>query len=411
MPHSDAPRPAAVPLAPAGPARSGGARPTGVYVHFPYCLRKCPYCDFVSYARPAAEIDHQGYADAVVAELDRRRSALEDARLETIFFGGGTPSLWEPGALGRVVSAILAWTDPARPVSAEDVEITVECNPTSLTPERARALAGLGVNRLSVGVQSLDEERLRFLGRWHTPDEALRSIEGALRSGVERVSADLIFGVAGGRAQRPEVAAAEATRLAATGVTHVSAYGLTIEPGTAFGERARAGQLPIARDDDVVESFFAIHDALADRGLSHYEISNYARPGDEARHNLGTWRGQDYLGLGAAAVGAIGGRRYRNRTQPHVYVERAASDDVEESAEVLDPETKLRERIMLGLRLAEGLDTGRAARELGVLVWTRDRRGAADRLIAEGLLSEDADRIRIPPAKWMLADGIIARLF
>src|SRR5262249_51125609 len=198
----------------------------------------------------------------------------------------------EPAELGRVLRAILE----AAPHRADDVEITVECNPTSLDEARARALLAEGVSRLSVGVQGLDAGRLQFLGRLHDPEGGLAAVHAALRAGVPRVSADLIYGVAtGAEPPCPADAAAEAPRVAATGVSHLSAYSLTIEPGTQFGELFRRGRLPVAPDEAVADAFFAVEEALEAHGFVHYEISNYARPGQEARHNLGYWKGADYL--------------------------------------------------------------------------------------------------------------------
>jgi putative oxygen-independent coproporphyrinogen III oxidase len=405
--------------------------PIGVYVHFPWCLKKCPYCDFVSFARDADGIEHERYADAVIAELTRRAEAMAGRTLVTVFFGGGTPSLWAPRALGRVLEAIRRSAGRA----ASDVEVTVECNPSSLDEDKARALVDVGVNRLSIGVQGLDRERLGFLGRLHDADGGLGAVRAAVRAGVPRVSADLIYGVAlpggetsqkylaGGpvREQPASEAAAEARRVAETGVTHVSAYSLTIEPGTQFGELSRRGKLPIASEDGVADAFFAIEEALGEAGLEHYEISNYARRGDEARHNLGYWRGQDYLGLGCAAFGTVSGldaerpawaRRYRNATDPARYEKAALAGEVEiESEEDLCPETRLRERIMLGLRLREGLDLGRAAGELGLETWSEPRKKAAEKLRAQGKLEIDGSWIHVPRRAWVLADGIAAELF
>jgi putative oxygen-independent coproporphyrinogen III oxidase len=393
--------------------------PLGVYIHFPWCLKKCPYCDFVSFARARDQIDHAGYADAVLAELARRRGAFEGRRLSTIFFGGGTPSLWEPAELGRVLRAVLA----AAGESAPDVEVTVECNPSSLDEARARALRDEGVGRLSVGVQALDAGRLEFLGRLHDAEGGLAAVMAALRAGVPRVSADLIYGVATGpEPPSPAEAAAEAARVARTGVSHLSAYSLTIEPGTAFGEMARRGKLPIAPDDAVADAFFAVEEALEAQGFVHYEISNYARPGDEARHNLGYWRGADYLGLGCAAFGTLstgGGRalRYRNIVEPGRYTAAAlllpggGGAPLEAEQEELDPEMRLRERIMLGLRLLEGVDLGAAEADLGVQAWTPARRRAADRLAGRGRLEVEAMRLRIPRGARIWTDGVAAELF
>jgi oxygen-independent coproporphyrinogen-3 oxidase len=386
----------------------------GVYVHFPFCLKKCPYCDFVSFARAREQIDHRGYADAVLAELARRRAAFEGRRLSTVFFGGGTPSLWDPEQLGRVLHAIL----DAAPDVAGEVEVTVECNPTSLDEDRARALLAQGVGRLSIGVQGLDAERLSFLGRLHDPEGGLAAVAAALRAGVPRVSADLIYGVATG-AEPPSAAAsaAEVERVAQTGVTHLSAYSLTIEPGTAFGELARRGRLPIAPDDAVADAYFAVEEALEARGFVHYEISNYARPGHEARHNLGYWRGADYLGLGCAAFGTLSTEagaalRYRNHPDPARYAAAACTGaDLEAERELLDPETRLRERLMLGLRLLEGVDLAATQADLGIDPWTPARRRAADRLVARGRLAVEGDRLRVPRKARVWTDGVAAELF
>jgi len=401
-------------------------------VHFPWCLAKCPYCDFVSYATGSTGAADGGeYADAVVRELEARARMLErdedDGRqppVATVFFGGGTPSLWDARELGRVLAAVR--TRLAGPL---DLEVTVECNPTSIDEDRARALADVGVNRLSIGVQSLDDERLRFLGRLHDAKGGARAVRAAIRAGIGRVSGDLIFGLPG---QTPEAAVAEALELADLGPTHLSCYQLTIESGTRFGELARRGRLPLADDGAVAESFVAIDDALEARGFRHYEISNYAQPGQEARHNIAYWRGDEYLGLGCGAYGyARTGRgrgvRWRNPTVPERYVEATRTarvsrpteeaaaapleDTLSESIEELDAETLLRERIMLGLRMAGGLDVAAAARDLGAPGWTAARVKTAAALAERGRLARDGDRIWIPRTAWLWADDTASRLF
>lgn len=387
------------------------AAPLLVYVHFPWCLEKCPYCDFVSYAKPREEIDHEGYADAVIAELAARAPRLAgELELASVFFGGGTPSLWEPRAVGRVLAALRSTLG-----GGADLEVTAECNPSSLDEARARGLLDAGVTRLSIGVQSLDDRRLGFLGRLHDAAGARRALDGARAAGAARVSCDLIFGV---HDQSPDDARREAAALADTGLSHLSAYALTIEAGTRFGELARRGRLPLADDGRVMEAFVAIDEELGARGLAHYEISNYARPGEESRHNLGYWRGHAYLGLGCAAVGAApyaeGWVRTRNPLVPARYVAFAtdgAPDERLESRESLDAETRLRERIMLGLRLAEGLDLGRAAADVGAPAWPVARRRAAEKLARRGRLVVDGDHLSIPRAAWPFADGVAAELF
>lgn len=394
-----------------------------IYIHFPWCLAKCPYCDFVSYAADREDIDHAGYADAVVREAEGRARQLEargrSLEIGSIFFGGGTPSLWEPRELGRVLDRLRA----VFPIKA-DLEVTVECNPTSLDEARARALRDAGVGRLSIGTQSLRGEQLKFLGRLHDPDGARRAIEAALASGIERVSTDLIFGLP---EQSTEDARDQALALAGTGLQHLSCYQLTIEPGTQFGERKKRGLLPMADEAIVADAFLAIEEALESRGLRHYEISNYAAPGEEARHNLAYWRGDEYVGLGCAAFGFARdatrtgrGLRWRNAIEPKKYVAATNTlrddvlgegDGVSMFAEELDGLALLRERIMLGLRLAEGVDLGRAGSELGIDPWTPERLRAVERLVDRGRLTRQGDLLTIPRAAWLFTDDIASRLF
>jgi putative oxygen-independent coproporphyrinogen III oxidase len=397
----------------------------GAYVHFPWCLAKCPYCDFVSFVTP--EIDHAGYADAVIREIEARSRDFEELRrpkrrLKSIFFGGGTPSLWDARELGRVLAAVRGAFGAEGGV-ADDLETTVECNPTSLDRDRAVALVDAGATRVSIGVQSLRDERLRFLGRLHDARGAMAAVRGALEAGVPRVSADLIFGLPG---QSPTEARDEALELIGLGLSHVSCYQLTIEAGTRFGELARRGRLPLADEGAVAESFLAIDEALTAAGFDHYEVSNYARAGEEARHNLGYWRGDDYLGLGCAAYGfaRVAGKgaearaqRWRNAASPERYVAatRAPEGDriaaVHESVEALDAETLLRERLMLGLRIADGIDLDRAGRDLGIPGWTPARERAAAWLEDRGRIARHGDVLRIPRAAWLWADDTAARLF
>jgi oxygen-independent coproporphyrinogen-3 oxidase len=388
-------------------------RDTLAYVHFPYCLRKCPYCDFTSYKAEPSTIPHARYADAVIRELDGMAERLRGRRLATVFFGGGTPSLWEPEELGRVLAAIRA----AFASESPDLEVTAECNPTSLDEGRAARLLRVGVNRLSIGVQSLDDARLQFLGRLHDAAGGPTAIASAQRAGFERVSGDLIFGVEGGKQQSAEDAQREVARVADTGVGHLSAYGLTIEPNTQFGALARRGKLPIAPDERLADSFLAVEAELSARGFEHYETSNYARPGQQARHNVGYWRGLDYVGLGCGAVGTLSGTdgnavRTKNTTDPERYLERAlAGQDTVGSTEVLDPETRMRERIMLGLRLAEGIDLEEEARRLGVDALPRERARSLEALVRRRMVEVDGARVRVAVGARLFADGVAAELF
>lgn len=384
---------------------------TSAYIHFPWCLKKCPYCDFASesVARPA--LPHRAYADAVIRELAARRDACAGRTLHSVFFGGGTPSLWAPAEVGRVLEAVRSAFDAEVP----DLEITLECNPTSLTKAHALALRDVGVDRLSVGVQSLEARALSFLGRLHNRDEALAALRDALAS-VPRVSADLMFGVHG---RSTPAFLAELDTLVGLGLRHVSAYALTIEPGTQFGALARKGRLPLAEEASVAESFAQARRDMAGRGLQHYEVSNFAVPGEESRHNLHYWRGGDYLGLGAGAVSCLAegrsARRERNQPRPEAYMAvcRATGSAARPRAvevETLDPQARIREALMLGLRTLGGVDLAALAARVG----EDPRAGRGDaiaRRIASGDLTLAEGHLRVPPPRWKWLDGIVVDLF
>jgi len=381
--------------------------PTSVYVHFPWCLQKCPYCDFASATIRRPEVPHAAYAQAVLAELAWRRDALAGQTLASVFFGGGTPSLWHAEAIGQVIAAIRA----ACAAEVPQLEVTVECNPSSLDRQSARALAEVGVTRLSIGTQSLDDAQLRFLGRLHDAQGALRAIEDALAE-VPRVSADLIFGLPG---QEPAVAAEHARTLARLGLRHVSAYALTIEPGTQFGALHQKGRLPLAREEHVAAAFLQVEAALAEHGLEHYEVSSYGALGQRSRHNQHYWHGGAYLGLGAGAVGCLharpgDARRYRNDPAPERYSARSAVSGVEVSSEVLGAQELVREQLMLGLRTRDGVDLTRAA-ELSGVDPLAGRESALARAIERGDVMREGSVLRVPHARWLHLDSIVSRLF
>jgi len=379
---------------------------TSAYVHFPWCLKKCPYCDFATRKIDRPDVPHAAYADAVIRELDARRPALAGRRLASVFFGGGTPSLWHAAEIGRVLAAIRGAFDG----EAESLEVTVECNPSSLDRGGAAALREVGVNRLSVGVQSLSEEKLRFLGRFHDAAGGLRALEHALAE-MGRVSIDLMFGLPG---QRWEDLRTEVGRLLDLGVRHLSAYALTIEPGTQFGELHRKGRLAVASDGHYTEMFLGLESLLGEAGLAHYEVSNYATPGERSIHNLHYWRGRPYLGLGAAAVGCFEGvsgrgRRYRNQPEGMAYLE--ATDGAREVfEESLEPEDLVREALMLGLRTDEGMDVEETRTRVGIDPLAGCAAALERRLVA-GDLELDDRFLRVPRDRWLRLDGIVADLF
>lgn len=377
---------------------------TSVYVHFPWCAKKCPYCDFATTKRAPGDIPHDDYADAIIKEL-RTRGPFDDRQLYSVFFGGGTPSLWAPSAVGRVLEAIRA----AFPSEVSALEVTAECNPNSLTDACIEGFGDVGINRLSIGVQSLRNSQLQYLGRLHDRAEALSALERAQKR-FDRVSADLMFGMPG----QVELAA-EINAAVATGVKHVSAYALTIEPGTQFGERQRLGKLEVASDDTYARLFGDAERLFDESGFAHYEVSNYAQPGEEARHNLHYWRGGDYLGLGAAAVGCLSSasegplaRRYKSSADAEKYM--AADGMLEAEVEELDDQARIREALMLGLRMSEGVDLEALAARVGVDP-LEGRRREFEARVSSGDLVQDGSRIRVPHERWILLDGIVSDLF
>ncbi|HMA91129.1 MAG TPA: radical SAM family heme chaperone HemW [Polyangiaceae bacterium] len=393
----------------------------GLYIHFPWCLSKCGYCDFYSVAVSASDsIDHEGYASAVLAELEQRlsRTALPRTplpRLTTLYLGGGTPSLWRAQAIKRVLDHILERFE----TDSHSVEITAECNPSSFDAKVADGLQAAGVNRISLGIQSLDDEQLRFLGRRHDRQLALDALETALHCGIGRISADVLFGL-----PRQTLAdeLAQIVQVAGLPLSHVSAYALTIEEGTPFGRLAQRGRLPIAVEERVADAFLAVHAELERLGYEHYEISNFAKPGERSLHNQQYWWGYPYLGLGAGAVGTIpvAGQwlRYRNPPNAREYLARFGREgigsgsvwDGDDQVEILDADTRFRERLMLGLRLREGVDLQAIGHELDVDPWTPERQRVLTRLAQNKRITLDGTRCYIDSDAWLLADGTIAQL-
>jgi oxygen-independent coproporphyrinogen-3 oxidase len=304
-----------------------------LYVHLPFCAHRCGYCDFVTLVGRHGE--HGAYVEALLAELELERGLLAP-RLETVFLGGGTPTYTEAAALGRLVAAL-----------PDADEVTVEANPETVTPELAAALREAGVNRVSLGAQSFRPALLRVLERRAGP-EAVRGAFATLRAaGFDNLSLDLLYGIPG---QRPADLDADLAEALALGPEHVSYYELEAKPGTRF-THAHGDEL--ARQADAMEGYFErVVERLVGAGFRWYETANFCRPGREARHNLGYWLGRDYLGLGIGAVSTVGARRWRNAPKLAGYAEAlAASAPPPRELELLDPETKARERLMLGLRL------------------------------------------------------------
>jgi oxygen-independent coproporphyrinogen-3 oxidase len=373
----------------------------GIYVHWPFCLSKCPYCDFNSHVADA--IDHGRWRRALLAELDYFRAPTAARRVTSVFFGGGTPSLMQPETAAAVIDAVRrGW-----PV-ADDLEITLEANPSSVEAGRFRALGDAGVNRLSLGVQSFDDAALKFLGRGHSAADARKAIRIAADA-FGRYSFDLIYALPGQTADDWQRQLAEALPLAGT---HLSCYQLTIEPGTPFhrdrveaaGEEAGAGLFETTRD------------RLALAGLPAYEVSNHAAPGQECRHNLYIWRGADYLGVGPGAHGRLSGdggmaEAHHRIHAPERWLARVeAQGHGTAKTTALSPEARAEELVMTGLRLAEGISRRRFRARAG-----RDLESALDpdglgQMIAGGFVEADDESIRVTAQGRLVLNAVLGKL-
>ncbi|MEM1024973.1 MAG: radical SAM family heme chaperone HemW [Myxococcota bacterium] len=317
----------------------------GVYVHFPFCASKCPYCDFNSHV---ADHDDEAYADVILQELERRRADCPDRPARTVFFGGGTPSRWAPRSVGRVLAGIEACfgLDP-------EVEITLEANPGSVEQARLADFAASGINRFSIGCQSFDDHELAWLGRQHSGDAAHRAVESALATGA-RVSLDIMYGLPG----QSEAAALRTAELGAgLGVEHVAAYALVVEPQTVLAHRVALKVVQPMADDDQAELYQLVTARLEARGLARYEVSNYAQPGKESLHNALYWLGARYLGLGAGAHGYLNGYRYENLRSPTGYGRAVLQgDSMERDRRPLDALEALKDRCTVALRSRWGIE-------------------------------------------------------
>ena len=359
----------------------------GLYLHWPFCQAKCPYCDFNSHV--AREIDQAAWGRAYLSEIARAGAETEGRVLSSVYFGGGTPSLMAPELVDDILRAVRA-TWPC----ANDLEVTLEANPTSVEAGRFAGFREAGVNRVSMGIQALNDRDLLALGRMHSAEEAMRAFDIA-RSVFERVSFDLIY------ARQDQSLAdweAELGRALAMAVDHLSLYQLTIEPGTAFGARHAAGGLRGLPDEDLGADLFArTQEMCAAAGFAAYEVSNHCKPGQESRHNLLYWRGGDYAGIGPGAHGrlTLGGRRYATETAlaPAAWLERVEQNGSGEVVRVaLTQQEHLEEVLLMGLRVVSGVDRARIA-NLGGSVYDNN----INDLIENGWLETEAGALRATP--------------
>ena len=374
----------------------------GVYIHWPFCLSKCPYCDFNSHVRHAA-IDEARFVRAFEAEIAATAARVPGRTVSTIFFGGGTPSLMQPSTVGALLDAVARHWEVA-----PDVEVTLEANPTSVEATRFRGYRAAGVNRVSLGVQALDDAALKELGRMHTTQEALDAVKVA-RDNFERFSFDLIYARP---RQTPQMWAAELKRAISEAGEHLSLYQLTIEHDTPFFALHQAGKLATPDDDTARALYDTTQEVCAAAGLPAYEISNHARPGAECRHNLVYWRAHEYAGIGPGAHGRldIGGARRATATErrPEAWLMRVEQlGHGVTTDEALTDEQMADEFLLMGLRLAEGVDPARYARLAG--------RALDPRRIAilhdEGAVETTPDgRLRVTLAGFPVLDAVVADL-
>ena len=361
-----------------------------LYVHWPFCVSKCPYCDFNSHVRE--QVDQDRWRESLLADLAYEAAQTPGRRLTSIFFGGGTPSLMPPATVEALIGAAERhWG------FADGIEITLEANPSSVEAARFAELARAGVNRVSLGLQSLDDEALHFLGRAHDVNEGLMAL-GTAQSVFERVSFDLIYALPG---QSAETWAAALKRALGFGTGHLSLYQLTIEPGTRFAALAARGDL-VPADPDESAALYELTQAMTGAaGLPAYEISNHARPGEESRHNLAYWRYLNYAGIGPGAHGRRNGVATQRHRKPENWLGALARNGhgiVEETG--ITPAEQRVEALLMGLRLAEGIPYAPAGLDIG----------AVDRLGAQGLIERTPERLRVTPRGMLVLDGILAQI-
>ena len=371
-----------------------------LYIHWPFCLSKCPYCDFNSHVREGIEVDV--WREALLADLRHEANLSANEALDSVFFGGGTPSLMPP----TLVSALLNEAERLRGF-APGIEITLEANPSSVEAANFAALAAAGVNRVSLGLQALDDETLRFLGRLHGAAEGLKALEVAQRA-FGRVSFDLIYARPG---QTAGQWSAELARALGFGTGHLSLYQLTIEPGTRFATDVRQGTFTPLEDDPAADLFALTRDLTAAAGLPAYEVSNHASPGEESRHNLAYWRYQDYVGIGPGAHGRRNGVATLRHKKPENWLAavQARGDGLKEERP-LGQREQASEALLMGLRLAEGIDLAALSARFGLPANELVDVGKLALHQSLGLAWTDGARIGVTPQGMPLLDALLGEL-
>jgi putative oxygen-independent coproporphyrinogen III oxidase len=374
--------------------------PIALYIHWPFCVSKCPYCDFNSHVRSG--VDDAAWLSALCTDMEYEARLTHGRPLSSIFFGGGTPSLMPPATVAALIGkAMQLWG------FTTDIEITLEANPSSVEAARFADIAMAGVNRVSLGLQALDDDALVFLGRGHNVSESLGALDIAQREFL-RVSVDLIYARPG---QTEAQWQAELARALTFNTSHMSLYQLTIEPGTRFASDVRTGAFTPANDDYAAGLFEMTQAMTGAAGIPAYEISNHARSGEQSRHNLTYWRYQDYIGIGPGAHG----RRLNTATQRHKKPENYLSAVTRnghgmKAEEPLDPATRAAEALLMGLRLGEGVDLSDIARRTDIEQACLIDADAAAKIGNLGMLIRHADRLTITPKGMPLLDAILPQI-
>ena len=387
-----------------GPSRSGRGEestlaqpnPLAIYVHWPFCVSKCPYCDFNSHVR--ATIDEAAWRDALLTDLAREAAVTPGRRVASVFFGGGTPSLMNPATVGAILDAV------ARHWSVDDdCEVTLEANPSSVEAARFAGFAAAGVGRVSLGLQALDDADLGMLGRPHDVAQGLAALDVA-QAIFPRVSLDLIYDRPG---QTLAAWDAELACALAFGTEHLSLYQLTIEAGTRFATDHAAGRLTMNGDDASADLFELTQDRTEAAGRPAYETSNHARAGAASRHNLAYWTYGDYVGVGPGAHGRRAGRATVRHRKPENWLAAIAAGDAIADTQPLPPATRAREALLMGLRLTAGIDRGVFERRCGVALNDALDTPALARLSGLGLIEIDATGVRLTRAGRPLVNAVL----
>ena len=372
----------------------------GVYVHIPFCASRCSYCDFFSTLQLNAAGER--YVEAVIAEARLRLDELHDEPVQTLYLGGGTPSQLPLPLLERLIDGLKTVLD----LSGVD-EFTVEANPDDVSPGWCDALAALGVNRVSMGVQSFQDEILQFIGRRHTASQAVDAVGNLHSAGIDNISIDLIFGMPG---QTVASWARSVEQAVALAPQHISAYGLTYEEGTRLWHQRERGEVDEVPEDDCLEMYRILVETLAAAGFEHYEISNFALPGYHSRHNSSYWTGTPYLGLGAAAHSYDGMVRSYNPCDLREYIDRIMAGEKACEQEVLSRQERYDECVMLGLRTSRGVDAERLRHDFGDEAWHHFTSEARSHIAAGHLDVTTDGRYVLTRDGIMLSDAIIRDL-